>query len=202
MHWRTNLATQVNSDILIVPWKIPITRSKEFIKMTLVERMLLRSSLRRPTSVIRKTHVLRIKNWSLRIISRNLLIQFLDIIFVRIEIIQGSLKYLRIENSDRSTDFLSSGWASRSKSPYDWGEMYRASKQAYTLFFIMVTFSWAWLVLICLTKFRLKWCFPHLLKVAPYCFFKCDFFHLFMQYSIQFRNFSKPLNNHLSHREQ
>ena len=62
----------------------------------------------------------RIKSWRLRIISRNLLIRILDIIFVRIEL-WGFLKFFWIEISDGRGDFLSFGWASGSKSSDDWG---------------------------------------------------------------------------------
>ena len=60
---------------------------------------------------------------SFRIISwYDFLIWFLTIIFVRIEI-QSLLRFLRIEVSDLSKGFLSSGSASGSNSPDDWGRM-------------------------------------------------------------------------------
>ena len=59
----------------------------------------------------------RVGNFGL-CISRNFLIWFLIIIFVRI---WGFLKFLWIEISDGSWGVLSSGWASESLSPDDWG---------------------------------------------------------------------------------
>ena len=64
-----------------------------------------------------------IKNLSLRIISINFWIKLRNMIFMRIKI-WGFLKFFRIEISDGSGGFLSSGWAFGSISPDDWGRMW------------------------------------------------------------------------------
>ena len=81
------------------------------------------SSGRRPIFFLRINEIsFRIKSWSLRIISWYNF--FLSIISVRIEI-QIFLEFLRVEISDWSGGFLSSGWAPGSKFLDDWGHFFR-----------------------------------------------------------------------------